>query len=345
MVGRRDLKIFRLGLYLSPAQLPLFDRVKIIAFSILLTNPINTNSENKSENSSIQESGDTDGNNMPKYNENVSGFWIVLKDVFIAGIFATGIWVLGDAFHDKGYESAADIADFSSCIIFLSVLPFELSKHKPKFAWIIFLLFLAFVVAPVYFVFFYLQAQPEPKPYPHFEFRFLKQGGNVDEALELTNDCLVTKFGPVSIGYLFCATNFVLISDLQNLGPEMSENTRITIIIPKSFSCDAPGYEYKDAGNFIMLTVRPPDLLSGDGWLLPEIRFRTPPVLDIDQQKNLFTILTRAKDSPAEIVAFIMTFAPLSTQQLPTPIIRPVFRTNDTYSVSIPQEITKLLIK
>jgi hypothetical protein len=86
-----------------------------------------------------------------------------LRDLFIAGGLACGLWVIGEQLRDQGYVRSAHVVNFFASTVFFLVFPIEAVKHwkKPLYIWPAFVLF---IVGPTAFVFLGLRPQAEAAP-------------------------------------------------------------------------------------------------------------------------------------------------------------------------------------
>jgi hypothetical protein len=191
----------------------------------------------------------------------------------------------------------------------------------------------------------------EPTPYPHFKLTLLKEiGGTVNE-IDLTNDFFVIKEGPVSIGNLLFPvvdpSNIIIRIGVQNLGPPISENARASFSFPKEFACaQSPAWADDEAETLSTLTIHIPNLLSGDGFPLPDIRFK--PIL-LPSNNEYWKIACcfvqiRAKDSPTEEFAFNLIILPVSNEGVNLmPSAEPSKIVNGKSVLDIPPEMVKFL--
>jgi len=87
------------------------------------------------------------------------GFFLYVRDIVIAGILATGLWVLGEHLRDQGYVKAAHVVNFLACSAFFSVAPVEALKlwKRPVLVWSLFLV----LVLLTAFLFFALPPKTE----------------------------------------------------------------------------------------------------------------------------------------------------------------------------------------
>jgi hypothetical protein len=290
-------------------------------------------------------------NNMAK--SETDGFLaivLILKDVFIAGVFATGLWVIGEKFENLGYEMAANICNFSACVIFISVLPFEIAKHNPRYWRVVAAVFFVVVVAPTGFVFFFLKPAPKPMPAPHFIF-ILRDLSAPDNTLFLTNDCFaITRFAesdpePFTSYAVLCmpgtmGSNIVLQILVKNDTSEAdAEYPEISFTADQSLNC-SPSREWKNershSFNFIEIapgifktniTERweyslPEDsLFRGEGKDLPLI------AISPSAEEASVAIEARAKDSPAALVGFTMKFFSPPHKGFGFVVLKPFFMT------------------
>jgi hypothetical protein len=119
-------------------------------------------------------------------------------------------------------------------------------------------------------------------------------------------------------------------------------------MIPKEISCDAnPGWEKDDRFTFTTLTFKPTDLLSGESLELPDIFFRhVSEFSGSGFNKSLCSIMTRAKDSPADVVAFNLAFITVSTNGEPLmPIAAPSKNVGGNAVFDIPQQLVARMKK
>jgi hypothetical protein len=266
----------------------------------------------------------------------------------IAGTLIFGIIAFVCA--DAGFHILGIIFGYLAVVCGMGIVAHHLQKFGVKFVKTG--LVVSVILLAALFVFLALhKSPPETKPYPHFSFSVLKQERTLEDAVELTNEFVVIPSGPVAINNLLCPItvpdNFVFRLNVQNMGPPMSENARITILFPKELSCyPSPEWDDDERGQFSALTFHPPNLLSGDSWELPDIRFRHTPLSPADGNLRplICFILARAKDSPAELVEFNFVFLLISTKVSLMPIIAPSTNIGGGKSVSvIPPEIMKAL--
>ncbi len=298
----------------------------------------NTDSDNQTEAQSADKPSEQRGNNIPTSNGNKiveTGFFHFARNVIIAGVFATGIWVIGEQFHNQGYLEIGNAANFIACVVFFTVAPFEALKHwrKPLIIWPLFSLFL---VVPLAFVFFGLKPKTELEPHPHFTFMVsIPQSDKV----ELTNDFLMVKefrkFNKI-LGVLYvpadtAQSNLTLNIWVRNNSPAFAQDVEIEIFVPQAWlgvpdtgwspveplSADAMLGLTETAPN-VFETNRvqtwgyraPVPLLAGNG-------FEAPPFHLNKIQMNTFLngaigIVARAKDSPADAVNFGLWVLPKS---------------------------------
>jgi hypothetical protein len=70
-------------------------------------------SHNNSEECSANKSCNHERHKMPKRTvKKFPGYVVIVRDVMVAGIFATGIWVLGEQFQKLGYYGWANTCNF-----------------------------------------------------------------------------------------------------------------------------------------------------------------------------------------------------------------------------------------
>jgi hypothetical protein len=219
------------------------------------------------------------------------------------------------------------------------------------------------------FLYFFEHGQPQIEPYPHFTFSILKFG--LDTKIELTNKCLVwSKFSKIgdapdpgeALGYLIVpitntsSVDFVL--EIENNGPTVSEFTEATISISdnlphmpdslwrqtrmvREFSAQYPDGT-RQTNLFTSWTIATPPILPGNSVVFPPIRFLNVPVVALPNITNcpMITILSRAKDSPAQVVLLKILFLPVpSGVPLPMPFIAEATRdANGHESFAIPPD-------
>lgn len=145
-------------------------------------------SENTSANESHGQEPDTipplDGNKIRDF-----GFFHLVRNLLVAGAFATGLWILADKLNDLGYLKLSNEVLFLACMCFVFVLPYEAAKIWSN-AVVVWSLFIIFVVVPIVYIFFCLN--PQATPQSHLELD-LNTSHTPDSILSLTNECLMMK--------------------------------------------------------------------------------------------------------------------------------------------------------
>jgi hypothetical protein len=121
-----------------------------------------------------------DGDGTPE-----RGLLHFLRNVIFAGVAATGIWVIGEHFHDLGYDMLGSSINFIASVVFFAVLPFEAARHWPRpcIVWSLFVLFISTLA------FDFLGLHPRKALTPHFALS-LQIGDSQDASVLLTNDFL-----------------------------------------------------------------------------------------------------------------------------------------------------------
>jgi hypothetical protein len=261
---------------------------------------------------------------------NPPSFFIILRDVLIAGVFATGIWVIAEKFQNLGYDQAANICDFSACLIFLCVLPYEIIKHNHE-SWLVTgCIFWAVVFTPLMYVFFGLVPRPVPVSYSHLKFGVETSETN---SFWLTNDFLMNNSLPDEKSWIEKAvitnnspyllltmmesqTNLGLLPLFAN-GPEAdAENVHITILIFDELDCSAEkDWRLTKSEHETQLDWQTAFVAKNSSFELPRI-FLNDPASDFIRFSKTYSLprvpiamLIEAKNAPLERLLFWLMFA------------------------------------
>jgi hypothetical protein len=119
--------------------------------------------DNQPEHNSAKKSDATDANNIGSpHGDKISKFRLpnFFAGLIVAGVFATGIWILGEHFENLGYSFQAHLVNLLACIVFFAVIPFEVTKYWPH-KLLIWSCFLIFIVFPLVFIFLGLKPKTE----------------------------------------------------------------------------------------------------------------------------------------------------------------------------------------
>jgi hypothetical protein len=166
----------------------------------------------------------------------------------------------------------------------------------------------------------YENSRPELKPHPHFIFS-MSTAYTPEDEVKLTNDFLIRQedgrtnrsfSGLLMMPLPFGETNIPFAIELKNDSSEVAEDLLLVVILPKELVCvpsqgwqktsvGASKFVSKDSTNEVQAwECRLPDILSGNGDATPPFQIS----VNITNTLTPFSILVRAKDSPATQISF-----------------------------------------
>lgn len=231
---------------------------------------------NHGDHKSTDEPNDNTGDELTTPNQhNTAQTRLFFRDLIIAGVLGTGIWVVGEHLTSHGHTIYGGVVNFFASVIFFAALPLAALRHwhRPFIVWSAFGAFC--IILAIVFIESARTISPKLRPSrPHLAFWLRSPNMREDDKSWLTNDFLIiTNIGiatdingclviPVQSG----ESNLDLKFTVKNDSEVELRNLQIAISLPAEWQCATDSNKWHDAESFTKPVSKTNDLQS---WWIP----------------------------------------------------------------------------